>query len=114
MSKNRALQISLNLRRRAEKLDTASDNWRLLKENVYLDYPIEKQFGAREKIDLFVKLEKDCYFEAKYIRPTPSGAGRPFPQYRGSLPIHLPQAPLSDQLNFARFKFERACYTSST
>ena len=53
--------------------------------SLYIDYPIGKQMGARDKIDIFLDLDNGYYFEVKFMRPIPSRATRPLPQHRGAL-----------------------------
>lgn len=53
--------------------------------SLYTDYPIGKQMGARDKIDIFLDLNNGYYFEVKFMRPIPSRATRPLPQHRGAL-----------------------------
>jgi len=53
--------------------------------SLYIDYPVGKQVGARDKIDIFLASNNGYYFEVKFMRPIPSRATRPLPQHRGAL-----------------------------
>ena len=53
--------------------------------SLFIDYPISKQMGARDKIDVFLDANDGYYFEVKFMRPIPSRATRPLPQHRGAL-----------------------------
>ena len=53
--------------------------------SLYLEYPLGNKMGSRDKIDLFIPINKGYYFEIKYNRPIPSKATRPLPKHRGML-----------------------------
>lgn len=53
--------------------------------SIYMDYPVGKRVGARDKIDIFLASNNGYYFEVKFMRPIPSRATRPLPQHRGAL-----------------------------
>lgn len=52
---------------------------------IFIDYPLELSYGARNKVDLYIDVKPGYYIEVKYIRPIPSGMCRPLPQHRGTI-----------------------------
>jgi len=54
-------------------------------DKVFVVYPIAKESGSRNKIDIFINVEPEYYIEVKYVRPIPSEWNIPLPQHRGKL-----------------------------